>query len=129
MPSRMSSEWIKIAAKLHGPQQKFSKLLPFLGEWKLRVEYASSDMRKAANVDNGPKQNKCWLHKDCGANVHPIWCCRLFQSLSVHERRKLTQANNACTSCLEIGHSPEACTRRFRCQEADCNKYHNHLLH
>ena len=131
MPARMSSEWTNLVSKLHGgPQQKFSKLLPFLGEWKLRVEYASSNMRRRAeDVASSPKKDKCWLHKDCDGDVHPIWRCRLFQSLSIQDRRKLTQANNACTSCLEIGHSPDACSRRFRCQEADCTEYHNHLLH
>ena len=33
MPARMSSEWKNLVSKLHGgPQQNFSKLLPFLGE-------------------------------------------------------------------------------------------------
>ena len=50
MPARMSSEWTNLVSKLHGggPQQKFSKLLLFLGEWKLLVEYASSNMRRRA---------------------------------------------------------------------------------
>ena len=129
MPAKMSSEWTIIASKLHGPQQKFNKLLPFLSQWKLRVEYVSSNMRRAENVSNSPKKDKCWLHKDCDGDVHPIWRCRLFQSLSVQERRKLTQANKACTSCLQIGHSSDTCSRRFRCQEENCTEYHNHLLH
>ena len=129
MPVRMSNEWTSIASKLHGPQQKFSKLLPFLSQWKLRVEYTSSNMRRVENVANSPKKDKCWLHKDCDGDVHPIWRCRLFQSLSVEERRKLTKANKACTSCLQIGHSSDTCSRRFRCQEAACTEYHNQLLH
>ena len=65
MPARMSSEWTNLVSKLHGgPQQKFSKLLPFLGEWKLRVEYASSNMRRRAeDVASSPKKTNAGCTK------------------------------------------------------------------
>ena len=119
----------KYRIKVAWPSTEIQQTAPFLSQWKLRVEYASSNMRRVENVANSPKKDKCWLHKDCDGDVHPIWRCRLFQSLSVEERRKLTKANKACTSCLQLGHSSETCSRRFRCQEKACTEYHNHLLH
>ena len=124
MPRAMFTEWVKIVAKLE-PKHKFKELLPFLEDWKLRVEYTVSDIR-ASECHKTKVKIRCWLHKDC---EHPIWRCRLFHSLPLQERVGLASAHDACFSCLETGHAIEDCTRRFRCPEVGCNESHNQLLH
>jgi len=126
MPKRMLNEWVEIAVALNDPRQKFNKLLSFLQQWKIRIEYFSSDFRSSPSSTHNKIKHKCWLHKDC---EHPIWKCRLFQSLSVKERIELTKSNNACLSCLELGHTSENCQRSFICPENGCTAAHNHLLH
>ena len=126
MPKKMLDEWVQIAVAISQPQEKFSKLMPFLEQWKIRIEYFSSDLRASTLPLHNKAKHKCWLHKDC---EHPIWKCRLFQSLSVKERIELAKTNNACHSCLELGHTSENCQRSFICPEDGCIESHNHLLH
>ena len=156
MPYKMRSEWAVIAAPLHEPKHKFSELLPFLDRWKERIEYRSSDYRNHSSNHHSSnhssnfhssdthssdshsnchstncrtdehKRHSCWLHKQ---EEHPIWKCRLFQSLPVQERRALTESHKACNSCLELDHTTNNCTRKFRCPEMNCRESHNQLLH
>ena len=156
MPYKMRSEWAVIAAPLHEPKHKFSELLPFLDRWKERIQYLSSDYRNHSSNHHSSnhssnfhssdthssdshsnchstncrtdehKRHSCWLHKQ---EEHPIWKCRLFQSLPVQERRALTESHKACNSCLELDHTTNNCTRKFRCPEMNCRESHNQLLH
>ena len=131
MPTRMQWEWVQQVVSIPYTE-KYQRLMPFLSEWQKRMEYNSSAIRTNKNNTDSPKlnepqhKNNCWLHKNC---EHPIWRCRLFQSLPVDERIELTRVNQACTTCLEIGHSHDACARRFKCPEDNCQANHNQLLH
>ena len=105
MSRAMFDEWVQIVASLE-PKQKFSKLLPFLENWKLRIEYTMSGIRNASHSAGSKAKIKCWLHKNC---EHPIWRCRLFQGLPLSERIELAKSHEACFSCLETGHCPCSC--------------------
>jgi len=124
MPAQMFGEWIKEAVLLSN-QQKYKRLIPFLQEWRKRIEYTSATIRNTRKENLSSNINDCWIHK-C---EHPIWECRVFQSMSVAERKKLAELNKACTSCLEIGHDIRNCRRNFVCPETNCSEKHNRLLH
>ena len=123
MPAEMIADWIKVVISLSN-KDKYVRLVPFLQEWRQRIEYTSANLRKP-NKESTTNINDCWIHK-C---EHPIWECRVFQSMSVADRKQLTERNNACTSCLEIGHTVKACHRNFVCPESNCSENHNRLLH
>ena len=129
MPDNMYGEWIKKIVALP-VRQKYKELLPFLKEWRLRIEYSTSAVRSANKAFHArhPQHHKdtCWIHRN---EKHPIWTCRVFQSLPVAERMELTESNQACTSCLEIGHMSINCRRSFKCPHDNCNETHNQLLH
>ena len=136
MPDNMYGEWIQKIVTLP-IRQKFKELLPFLKQWRLRIEYSTSAIRSAnksfhayqssssQDAERTPK-NTCWIHKN---SEHPIWTCRVFHALPVAERIELTESNQACTSCLETGHTSTSCHRSFRCPKENCNETHNQLLH
>ena len=125
MSRAMFNEWVQIVASLE-PKQKFGKLLPFLENWKLRIEYTMSGIRNESHSVVAKAKIKCWLHKNC---EHPIWRCRLYQGLPHSERVELAKAHEACFSCLETGHTIANCMRSFKCPESGCNESHNQLLH
>jgi hypothetical protein len=127
MPDSMYGEWIKkvVTLPIH---QKFKELLPFLKEWRVRIEYSTSAVRSANRAVQAHQhyKNTCWIHKNA---EHPIWTCRVFQAIPVAERKELTESNQACTSCLETGHVSNNCRRSFKCPHDNCSETHNQLLH
>ena len=138
MPTEMMSEWVKlVASEQHlRSQGKFQALLELLKNWRYRLEYLNDSMRSTSAITlhiqgavgtTRQQRNSCWIHKELGD--HPIWRCRAFRSKTVDERVKLTKDNNACFSCLEVGHPTENCNKNFICKIDDCNQNHNQLLH
>ena len=129
MPDNMYGEWIKKIVALP-VRQKFKELIPFLKAWRLRIEYTTSAIRSTNKAHHAHHhqhhKDTCWIHRNA---EHPIWTCRVFQALPVAERKELTESNQACTSCLEIGHMSSDCHRRFKCPHDNCSETHNQLLH
>ena len=147
LPEKILTDWIKeIASKNSMLRSRFTNLMELLEEWKHRIEYRLSairakqpikegstnhnsgqlNFRKRANTsDNNSRKQKCWIH----SLDHPIWRCRTFQNKPYEERLALTLSNNACTSCLEVGHNSDNCKWGFVCVEPGCNEKHNRLLH
>ena len=135
MSGDMKSEWVKlVAAKRIKSNVKFKLLLELLKNWRYRLEYLDDSTRTASSqqtlhirTENTNRKQTCWLHKENGD--HPIWRCRLFKEKTVDERSQLARDNNACFSCLEVGHNTSNCTKKFRCKIDECNQKHNQLLH
>ena len=135
MNPKMQNEWIQLAVKTT-LSDKFAKLLFFLDNWKIRIEYENSEIRSPSkkvadhNVHSKqPEENRkrsCLIHTNC---EHPIWRCRTFKSLSVSERLNIIKSNNACLLCLEVGHTDHECKKVSKCSRSGCNLRHNVLLH
>ena len=148
MPSTMYKEWVKLVANAP-PENKFDMLMPFLSDWKLRIEYDASGIRTARHSDTltacaanactsrvsahmhhlvseANVSRKCLVHRDC---EHPVWRCRVFLSLNPIERRSIVESRNACTLCLESNHLVHDCNKSFKCTVSNCNGIHNTLLH
>ena len=45
MPAEMIADWIKSVISLSN-KEKYVRLVPFLQEWRVRIEYTSADLRK-----------------------------------------------------------------------------------
>lgn len=123
---------------------KFPSLLEFLIERKSIIEYMNSDLRVSAdqsstgnihhmqtndnnrNHDDRNERYRCWVHND---NTHAVHECSIFIEKSPTERMQLVKEHRACWSCLKIGHRSSYCRSRRRCNEGDCNLFHNRLLH
>ena len=138
MPTDMMSEWVKLVAGQQNlrSQGKFQALLELLKNWRYRLEYLNDSMRSTSAItlhiqgatgNNNQQKSTCWIHKEAGD--HPIWRCRAFRAKSVDDRVKMAKDNNACFSCLEVGHGTDKCNRNFVCKIDDCNQNHNQLLH
>ena len=141
MSDEMANEWIKLVTKDENKyRNKFELLNKLLLEFRDRIEYKLANIRKVdekkyvsyhinpqTSQTSLTKKSKCWLHKINGD--HPIWRCRLFLNKPVLERIELVKQNNACYSCLELGHTASACVRGFVCTEVGCQQTHNRLLH
>ena len=127
MSKSMFDHWAqKIANDDDADDGKFDKLLFFLQHWKRSIEYNDSDIRCSSHVESVKPSRKCLIHREDG---HPIWRCRTFKGMTVHERRNVIAKNNACTLCLETGHNSANCNKSFRCSASGCNSSHNVLLH
>lgn len=124
MTTKMHEEWVQIAIET-APSQRFNKLMPFLDNWKNRIEYGTSKLRLAPeNVDSF--ERKCLIHQNC---KHPIWRCRTFQALTIPERLEIVRKSQACILCLDIGHVATNCTKVKQCSHNGCTGKHNLLLH
>ena len=71
-------------------------------------------------------RRNCLIHQNAH---HPIWQCRVFQAMSLNERKEFIKLNKACTLCLETGHDSSECLKSFRCTVPNCQSRHNVLLH
>ena len=143
LPDEMRFDWIQTIAPLveRSSTHKFQLLLQFLKKWKQMIEYDEAAIRKVpekkagatyfASSRRNKKSESCWIHTDNGE--HPIWRCRIFQSMSLQEKLDLVKQKEACQACLEVScegaTKPENCKRGFRCQIEGCDKFHNVLLH
>ena len=74
---------------------------------------------------HSPRRN-CLIHQHA---YHPIWQCRVFNAMSLDERKDVIRLSKACTLCLETGHESSECSKTFRCTVTDCRLRHNVLLH
>ena len=137
MSSDMMKDWaVKIAndSRRHSSETKMPMLLDFLKEWRWLVEYCEADIRTPTSVDScstssssDSGKHQCLVHPD---DHHPVWRCRVFRSMPVTERSKIVSSSNACTLCLETGHSVTNCSKSFRCTAPGCrSSQHNVLLH
>lgn len=59
-------------------------------------------------------------------DIHSIWCCERFNSMSVESRLAASHNSSLCQNCLRPGHDLDACKRGF-CRI--CNQQHHTLLH
>ena len=135
MSAEILLAWAKeIANKkdCHTSDAKFPMLLEFLKEWRWLIEYNDDDIRKSPNSQShstvvSKSARKCLIHSD---DDHPVWRCRVFNAMTLSERKRIIESNNACTHCLERGHSSANCKRTFRCTAPGCHSSsHNVLLH
>ena len=137
MSSVMMNAWAeKIAndSRRNSSETKLPMLLDFLKHWRWLVEYCEADLRTPTSFDSCSEssssdsgRHQCLVHRDAH---HPIWRCRSFRAMSVTERGKIVSSNNACTLCLETGHSVTNCSKSFRCTSPGCrSSQHNVLLH
>lgn len=131
MPLEMRDEWIKIVVTDHS--KRADELLPFLLDWRSRIEYWESDIRtdcKSASPSTTPllsaPTRRCLIHHNC---EHPVWRCRVFRSLPVQRRLEIVKSLNACQLCLDVGHDIERCPKTFACSSGGCTAKHNRLLH
>ena len=123
---------------------KFPSLLEFLNERKSIIEYTTSDLRvqctnatgnvhhaqnsQADNTQAPDKKDRyrCWLHK---TDTHPIQECQTFIETPAAEKIQLVRDHKACWSCLREGHRSTYCRIKRKCNEDNCQLYHNKLLH
>ena len=130
MSIEMREEWIKLASKEIDSRSK--DLMPFLNDWRCRLEYEESEIRTECShvlstmSPESEQTRTCLIHQECH---HPVWRCRVFQSLPVQRRIEIVKAANACTLCLEKGHEMENCHKTFTCSIGSCVAKHNRLLH
>ena len=139
MPKSMFSEWVKLAVSNAdcSTTSKFQKLLAFLQEWRRMIEYQDANIRSTPSTWSTPiveasvchsstSGRKCLIHKN---DEHPVWRCRIFRAMSPGKRHDIVSSSNACTLCLDIGHSLSDCPKTFKCTVPGCNASHNFLLH
>ena len=147
MTKPMLKEWAE--HMLHDEDRKsgdtkFKKLIDFLQHCRWIIEYNDADIRKTrpsttsnssdtadtrksfASATSNSRDGKCMIHINSG---HQLWHCRVFKSMKASERFEIVKLNNACTLCLETGHSSSVCNKRFRCTVSQCGAAHNTLLH
>ena len=55
--------------------------------------------------------------------------CRLFLEKSVRERSDLVKERRACFNSLNIAHTSRTCKSRKQCQQKECGRNHDTLLH
>ena len=135
----MIVEWSKYMKRSKNQQlNKFPLLLEFLLEMKSVYDYAKADIRSSSNarsgsvahvkVNNPDRKTKtnCWLCKDAS---HTIDKCEDFLNKEIIERCQLVKDNNACWSCLKVGHKSIFCYNRRKCTEVGCEMSHHILLH
>ena len=125
----MFDHWAqKIANDDDADSGEFDKLLrlQFLQHWKRSIEYNDADIRCSFHVKSVKPSRKCLIHREEG---HPVWRCRTFKGMTVHERRSVVAKNKACTLCLEPGHNASNCNKLLRCLSPGCSLSHNVLLH
>ena len=156
MSEKMLTAWAERIANDEDrmlPNTKMPKLLEFLKHKRELLEYCDADIRKTQNTDTkipvvessihhvnaavispapscsdlNMSTRKCFIHQE---SDHPIWRCRTFHAMTLSQRKELITSNNACTLCLEKGHSSADCTKSLRCLIPDCHStHHNVLLH
>ena len=121
LPEDIMEKWVEIVTgddRINIGCDKFPALMKLLLQFKECIEYRKSGMRKSEqkkivnvadgrvkreiNHDMSSKRPWCWLHPR--TNDHPIWRCKLFESKSGTEKMELLRSNNACFSCLTVGH-------------------------
>lgn len=146
LPEDIMEKWVEIVTgddRINIGRDKFPALMKLLLQFKERIEYRRSGMRKSdqrkivnvadgrlkreINHDMGSKRPWCWLHPN--SNDHPIWRCKLFESKSGTEKMELLRLNNACFSCLTVGHRMIDCWKGLKCRIDSCGMNHNTLLH
>ena len=138
LPYEIEKEWIKIASTQVGNNELFPALLELLLDFKRRIEYKISDIRRSSDyksftghVEKGsesfPRKPWCWLHPT--SHDHPIWRCNTLLEMTPHERVESIKENKGCFLCLEQGHRLSTCRRNFKCKEKDCGLPHHTLLH
>ena len=128
MSKPMFEHWArKITDDDDSVQSKFQKLLSFLQLWKRAIEYDTAEIRCSKPIESSKlTDRKCLIHRN---ENHPVWRCRVFKAMTVRERYEVINSNNACTLCLEKGHSSTDCNKTFRCSSPGCRSMHNVLLH
>ena len=143
LPPEIDMEWIKIASA-KDKDSLFPSLLELLQDFKRRIEYKMSDLRRLSERKwltghtgvkqeeeirnyNSQRKQRSWLHPD--SSHHPIWLSQALQENSAMERYNVVRAHRACYKCLSKGHLAPQCRRNFLCREKDCNLSHHTLLH
>ena len=144
LPEEIRMDWIKTVAPKSEEKSgdKFDRLMVFLKGWRQILEYDDSAIRRVPEKKVGSshmtgvtkikkKSDNCWIHEEGAA--HPIWKCRVFQAMTLEEKRALVIKMKACQACLEKECSgakkTEDCTKKFKCQVEGCSEAHNTLLH
>ena len=112
---------------------KFPLLLKFLLERKSILEYVNADIRSSnetrsgsvayANTNTSDRKLKtsCWLSN---VTSHTVDKCEEFLNKDIMERCQLVKDNNACWSCLKVGHKSILCYNRRKCTESGCEMSH-----
>ena len=59
------------------------------------------------------------------STMHYVFQCRLFQDMTVQQRKAHVQSSSLCSNCLRSGHSMSDCLSSFRCRI--CKQQHNTL--
>ena len=149
LPLGMKMLWSEhVKCRMARTTNKFPELLKFLIERKSIIEYALSDLRttesgasasvhfvdqdEATGAQEARNDNSqggtfhCLIHKNA---KHGTTDCDAFLNKSIDERIEIVKDNNACWSCLKIGHQSAWCWYRKKCPESECNMYHDILLH
>ena len=144
LPPEIDMEWINIASAKDNNCSLFPSLLELLQDFKRRIEYKMSDLRRLSETKgltghtgvkqeeeirnyNNQRKQRCWLHPD--SSDHSIWLCQALQEKSAMERYNVVRDHRACYKCLSKGHFAPQCRRNFVCREKDCNLSHHTLLH
>ena len=125
--------------------EKCTALMKLLLQFIERIEYRRSSTRvpeqrkmlsnaadakvseEGRNQISDSKPPWCWLHPS--SKDHPIWRCKLFEEKSSAEKVSLLRSNNACFSCLTVGHRMVDCWKDLKCRIDSCGMSHNTLLH
>lgn len=100
-------------------------------------QYRDSISKKAGSLNSHPKkvllaagnntqrsqQRPC----SCCAEMHTLFSCERFKSLSLTARLALVRQARLCFNCLSPFHNADSCKSSYTCKR--CNKKHNTLLH
>ena len=144
LPTEIAREWEKMVtdeSREYVERDKFPNLLNLLCQFKNRLEYRLSDIRKApkggvhfrdtTKREDGAKpmirSPWCWIHPE--RDDHPVWRCEEFAAMDANERLELVRKHDACFRCLDQGHKTRVCRRNFFCKVDKCGAPHHHLLH
>ena len=148
LPEDVMEKWVEIVTgddRITIGRDKFSALMKLLLQFKERIEYRRSSMRapeqrkllsnaadaKISEQDRDQISDRKppwrWLHPS--SKDHPIWRCKLFEGKPSAEKVNLLRSNNACFSCLTIGHRMVDCWKDLKCRRDSCGMSHNTMLH
>ena len=82
----------------------------------------SGRSKKARNNSYTPRAG-CVLCSE----LHFLFQCRVFQDMTVQQRKQHVQTASLCVNCLRTGHKASECQSTYRCRI--CKGTHNTLLH
>ena len=90
------------------------------------MEYDISDIRSHHDEIEVKGNQSCFLHN---MNKHSMENRKTYQGKTYEERMNIIKGENACWSCLRVGHRMTECWNKRQCGVNDCDRNYHASLH